>query len=373
MSSPNKLTFIEVARVVGILAVVLVHTFEQTVEQAANTPVYQFLSPLIRFVVPMFFIISGYVMGIHHRNPGYRVDIGSFWQRRFYTLVVPFLAWNVIYMLILEVANGQPIADVQTLLSLLTGYMHLYYVFVLLQFLLLYSLLANHINGRVLLVCLALAAVSSIAFYALSGSLLWTLGPDEHQFEWRWGKLFFGWAVFFFWGLWLGYAPAALERLKRYQWWLLLATVVAYVPYVIMTHGQYALFETFARDYFLLAGLPFQFLAATWLLALLYGLDARLRASAFFRRVASWGPYTFGVYVAHVAVLIGILVIWDRLVPSMPAGLEVVAVAGLTLLVTYGFVRLCLWPPLRLLGVILFGARGATPRAKTAGAEKAGG
>jgi hypothetical protein len=139
------------------------------------------------------------------------------------------------------------------------------------------------------------------------------------------------------------------------------------VPYVIVTHGQYVLFQTFARDYFLLVGLPFQFLAATWLLTLLYGLDARLQANPFFRRVASWGPSTFGVYVAHVAVLMGILALWDRFMPSVPAGLEVLVVAALTLLVTYGFVQLCLLPPFRLLGVILFGARGATSKTKDAG------
>jgi hypothetical protein len=122
-------------------------------------------------------------------------------------------------------------------------------------------------------------------------------------------------------------------------------------------------FETYARDYFLLVGLPFQFLAATWLLALLYGLDARLQASPFFRRVAGWGPDTFGVYVAHVAVLIGIVALWDKFLPTVPVGLEVLAGAGLTLLVTGAFLRLCLLPRFRLLGVILFGARGATPRA----------
>ena len=73
------------------------------------------------------------------------------------------------------------------------------------------------------------------------------------------------------------------------------------------------------------------------------------------------------MYVAHVAVLIGIVALWDKVMPAVPVGLEVLAVAGLTLLVTAGFLRLCLSPRLQLLGVILFGARGAAPRAKTGG------
>jgi membrane-bound acyltransferase YfiQ involved in biofilm formation len=270
----------------------------------------------------------------------------------------------------LEVSQGQKIADAQTLASLLTGYMHLYYVFVLLQFLLLYSLLANHVSPRLLLACLGLAALSSIAFYALSGSMLWTLGPDEHQFEWRWGKLFAGWAVFFFWGLWLGYKPDVLERLRRNQAWLLLATVVAYVPYVVMTRGQYVVFQTYARDYFLLTGLPFQFLGATWIFAALYGLDARLQASPFFRRLAAWGPYSFGVYVAHLAFLLGTIAVWTQLFPGTPAVVEVVVIATLTVVLTVGFMLLCLSPRFRLLGTILFGARGAAPAARAAGGKE---
>jgi len=84
--------------------------------------------------------------------------------------------------------QGQPIADVQTLLSLLTGYMHLYYVFVLLQFLVLYTLLCNHVNARTLLVCLILAALSSIAFYAFRAPCSGRWVPTNTSLEWRWAN-----------------------------------------------------------------------------------------------------------------------------------------------------------------------------------------
>ena len=64
-----------------------------------------------------------------------------------------------------------------------------------------------------------------------------------------------------------------------------------------------------------------------------------------------------------MAFLIGIVALWDKFLPTVPVGLEVLAVAGLTLLVTCAFLRLCLTPRFQLLGLILFGARGATPKA----------
>jgi fucose 4-O-acetylase-like acetyltransferase len=356
--SQRKLTFIEVARVFGILVVVLGHTAGMAITHLESTSLYPVISPLVRFVVPAFFVISGLVLGLQHRDPEYRVDAKSFWQRRVHTLILPFFAWNVVYMLLLEVAQGQSIFDWQTLFNLTTGYVHLYFVFVLLQFLLLYTLLSRYFSARVLLACVVIAALSSIIFYAISDGLLWTMGPDEHHFEWRFGKLFFGWAVFFFWGLWLGYSPATLEWLKRHQWWLLLAAACAYVPYLMVTRDEFLRYGTFARDYFLLGGLPYQFLASTWFLVFLYSLEARMRASRRMTRLARFGPYAFGVYVAHLAVLVIIVFLWSKFMPAVPAGIELLVIAALTLLFTIAFLRVCFLKPFRFLSVILLGARG---------------
>ena len=359
MSTHNKLTFIEIARVFGILVVVLGHTIGLTVTGAEDSKLYLIISPLIRFVVPLFFMISGLVLGLHHRNSDYRLDVNRFWRRRLHILVLPFLAWNIVYMLVLQVAQGQTIMNLQTLFNLTTGYVHLYYIFVLLQFLLLYTLLSQHFSTRALLASVLLAALSSIAFYAISDDLLWTLGPDQHQFEWHYGKLFCAWAVFFFWGLWLGYSQTALDWLRKRQWWLLLAAVCAYVPYFLETRDEFLRYGSFARDYFLLAGLPYQFIAANWLLGFLYGFETRMRASPLMMRIASFGPYVFGVYVAHLAVLVILVYLWNTFLPAAPAGITILVIAPLTLLLTIAFMRLCYLPPFRFLSVVLFGARGS--------------
>jgi peptidoglycan/LPS O-acetylase OafA/YrhL len=360
--SRARLYYIEIARVMGILVVALLHTAGQTVPDMHDTWLYTIISPLARFVVPLFFVISGLVLGLHHRDRDYELDATRFWRRRLRTLVVPFFAWNIVYMFVFGIAWGNLALDRETLFNVTTGYMHLYYIFVLLQFLLLYTLLAKHISRKALLICLLLSALSSTAFYTISGGLLWTQGADQHAFEWHWGKLCLAWAVFFFWGLWLGYSPSALERLKKVQWWLLLLTAVAYVPYLIMERVQFDQFGGYARDYFLLSGLPFQFLAATWLLTFLYGLEDRIRQSRTMSRIAGYGQDVFGIYVAHVAVLVILVSLWDKLLPDAPAGLEFLIIYALTLLLTIAFLRLCFLRPFRVLGVIFLGARGAPRR-----------
>ena len=55
-------------------------------------------------------------------------------------------------MFVFGIAWGNQAMDGETLFNLTTGYMYLYDIFVLLQFLLLYTLLAKYISRKVLLI-----------------------------------------------------------------------------------------------------------------------------------------------------------------------------------------------------------------------------
>jgi surface polysaccharide O-acyltransferase-like enzyme len=194
---------------------VLAHSTDTVATRTGPSSLTVALSTGIRFAVPAFFMISGFLMGAHHRDPAYRLDVRRLWSRRALTLTVPFV-WNLICMLIFVVAAGGSALDSNTLFNVTTGYIHLYFVAV--------PIAAHWFSARLLKVCLVLAAVSSVAFYAFSEYLLWTQPPDGHQFEWRFGKLGLAWAVFFFWGLWLGYRPQIMEWLRRHRWWLVAAS-----------------------------------------------------------------------------------------------------------------------------------------------------
>jgi len=358
MALSPRFAFIEIARVACIFIVVLMHTNELAVVGASSTPLTLAISPAVRFVVPVFLMISGLLLGLRHRDPGYRVDARDFWGRRAQTLILPFFVWNIVYMFILVVIPGKPIFNAQTLFNVTTGYVHLYFVIVLLQCLALYTFLARFFSARALRVCVLLAALSSFAFYAISENLLWTLGPDERIFEWCYGKLVFGWAVFFFWGVLLGYQAGALERLNQNRYWLLLAALGAYVPYWLETQSELVRLGALARDYFLLSGLLYQFIAANAFLAFFYGWEPHIPNNRFAKCLVGWGKYMFGVYVAHLAVLVYLVPLWNQLLPTVPLSIEIAVVTTLTFFITLAFVRLCSMPPFGFLGALLFGGRG---------------
>lgn len=89
---------VDVLRVVSILAVVLIHTSSRTLETAhfdVNlVPWTLFLNQIARFAVPLFFLISGFVLELNHRE---KLDLVTFFKKRFGRLFIPYLLWSAVY------------------------------------------------------------------------------------------------------------------------------------------------------------------------------------------------------------------------------------------------------------------------------------
>ncbi len=154
---------------------------------------------LLTFAVPMFFIISGYLA---QKSPSTSDRTWlEFARSKISTILIPFLVWNMIYMLFFNFLWDWPIWTIKTLWYLLTGYIHLWFVFVLMQLFFLHKLLIRWPRGRGAEVVLAVAVVFSVCSYGLSTYLLMEYGNDNHFFEWHFGKISLVWAVFYFWGV----------------------------------------------------------------------------------------------------------------------------------------------------------------------------
>jgi len=89
---------IDFLRTIAILGVVMVHTTTRTLEAAKfnliGFPVTIFLNQIARFAVPLFFVISGFVLEISFdQNLGYF----SFLKKRFSRIFLPYIIWSVVY------------------------------------------------------------------------------------------------------------------------------------------------------------------------------------------------------------------------------------------------------------------------------------
>lgn len=101
MEKPKTSVYaIDALRVVAILAVLLIHTTTRTLEASHYNlnafPLSIFLNQIARFAVPMFFMISGFVLELNYDGNT------SFWQylkKRFSRIFIPYLFWSGVYYL----------------------------------------------------------------------------------------------------------------------------------------------------------------------------------------------------------------------------------------------------------------------------------
>lgn len=89
---------LDVLRFISILAVVLIHTTTRTIEMTGNDlqriPWTLFLNQISRFAVPLFFLISGFVLELnYHFNTSYF----AYLKKRIKRILIPYIFWSFIY------------------------------------------------------------------------------------------------------------------------------------------------------------------------------------------------------------------------------------------------------------------------------------
>ncbi|MFH0943003.1 MAG: acyltransferase [Candidatus Beckwithbacteria bacterium] len=98
---------IDLLRLISILAVVLIHTVTRTLEVTGyildQTPVAFILHQITRFAVPLFFMISGFVLELNYDNHA------SCWQyitKRLSRIFVPYVFWSAVYFYFIYTQHG---------------------------------------------------------------------------------------------------------------------------------------------------------------------------------------------------------------------------------------------------------------------------
>jgi surface polysaccharide O-acyltransferase-like enzyme len=89
---------IDVMRITSILAVVFIHTTTKTIEATSfdirRVPWTLLLNQICRFAVPLFFMISGFVLELNY--PFHPSNI-SYLKKRISRILIPYIFWSGIY------------------------------------------------------------------------------------------------------------------------------------------------------------------------------------------------------------------------------------------------------------------------------------
>lgn len=113
---------IDALRVTAILAVILIHSTTKTLSfenfQLEKLAFPLLLNQLSRFAVPLFFLISGFVLELNYKT---NLSYINFFKRRTKRVIVPYLFWSVFYFTIIGGQNFQSLFSQQFFDSLLLG------------------------------------------------------------------------------------------------------------------------------------------------------------------------------------------------------------------------------------------------------------
>jgi peptidoglycan/LPS O-acetylase OafA/YrhL len=358
----GKLLWIEAARGLCMLTVVWVHANYYLTERIADWWPGGYWAPMLYgFAVPTFYMISGFVLSFRDdlETP---LNLRAFWRAKLTRILIPFWVWTAIMFLVYWKVAPDPLDTPRGILFAVGGFWQLHYIFSLVQFFLLYTLLRPRLrNGGDTRILVAAAVVSALVFGG-SSIHLWLEGQDDGFIEMVLVRVSLTWSVFFFFGVWMGRGPERLERLARWApLWLILALALYAAWGLEMYHWESISGEIPARMQILGTGLPCVFFAALWLLTLCYRLDRSRLGRALLRPFILLGADSMGIYMSHTTFLMlaayGVL----ELGLTQTAWGSVAAMGGIAFLASWAFVRLLTLRSLRWPALVLFGRLSRTP------------
>ncbi len=98
---------IDILRAISILAVICIHTTTRTMETVnlylPKVPVAIFLNQISRFAVPMFFLISGFVLELSHKDG---LGYFGYLKKRLGKILIPYVFWSAIYYFFIYTRHG---------------------------------------------------------------------------------------------------------------------------------------------------------------------------------------------------------------------------------------------------------------------------
>lgn len=140
MDHSNKRTYlfsIDALRVIAILAVILIHVTTKTLAtlhlDITLAPFSLFINQSARFAVPLFFLISGFVLELNNKDG---LSYMIFFKKRASRIIIPYLFWTCLYFIVNSGFALQSLLTPKFFLSIILGNAsyHLYFIPTLILF-----------------------------------------------------------------------------------------------------------------------------------------------------------------------------------------------------------------------------------------------
>ncbi len=293
---------VDIVRLISMIAVVMIHT---TASFAGAYPTLMWENQAARFAVPAFIIISGFVLYStedHFVRKGAYVD---FLKKRLGRVIPPYIIWSFIYLMFNSITTREVTLS-SALKDIATGnaYVHLYFVFIMIQFYFLFPILAEAYRRFPKIVLYLSFAITVIIQYGMyfSDMGLYTM-PNTFIPA---GRLFVTYLFYFVLGMHLkNNADTMMKTLSRSVFSLLILWVVSlYVMHWDAVQTGTSALSTRPSV------IPYAVLTVFLLLGLFY--HANRSELPFYGMLSSLAQQSFFVYLSHLLVMQIILLIANQ-------------------------------------------------------------
>jgi peptidoglycan/LPS O-acetylase OafA/YrhL len=339
MNKRPKISEMDIIRAFAIIAVVIIHCTANasllpvgTVTQA----LFFTINRLSHFTVPVFIWISGVVLFYNYYDHWNKQAALAFTYKRIKRLLMPYLLWSLFYYFYNQfMFHGKIGFDGLSVLKLLlsgNASYHLYYIVIIVQFYLLcpilMSLMTNYRFIRINLIPLAFLFQAAVYSYSH-----WVQPIPYYS------SLFPGYSVMFAFGAWSGiYYQSLIKWLDAHRSWIIAFFGIAGICYTAMyVLDQYGM-ASFENTWYELVLLLFCAAAGPSFLQI--GKVMLAQSPQVSTILLSLGAASFGIYLAHPAIL----TLWDAVVPPpgniMLYDLHIIAATLLSLFGSWGLVFL---------------------------------
>lgn len=235
MDKKVRLSDFDFLRFVATLAVITIHI---TAGYVTASNIAYALNQVVRFAVPMFIILSGYLLYYSNNK---KQSLLSFLKKRLNKIVIPFILWNLIYLLY-SYHHKMGMLNIKLFASLFLkglfigkGTPHLYFVIIIVQMYILYPLLEKGFERSYDRLLLGISFF--ITFYFQLGIYLFRwyiyILPKISNYT----LMFPTWLFFFVFGMYAAKKQEKLEStLKKFPVRLGLAWLISFI--ILMTDSK---------------------------------------------------------------------------------------------------------------------------------------
>jgi surface polysaccharide O-acyltransferase-like enzyme len=297
LDETNKANWIDYARVIAIVMVILLHTSAPLLHQFNDLPAHYWLTAniydsIVRVSVPIFFLVSGHLL-LRKSEP-----ISTFLSKRMNKLLLPFVFWSLFFVFwkgFVENNTGVSFWHIYSLI-LQPSYYHLWFLYALIGiylFIPLLRLITKEIENKVFFYYLTLWFFS-VAIIPIVEKVIHT---DSHYDLFS----FSGFVGYFLLGHYLGSKTYSKKVAVKALIVFICATLItAYGTYYLTLHNQ-GVFS----GYFYELSSPNVIIASIAIFILIkHSFD---KDKVYSGKVSGWiksiSDCSFGIYFTHVIFL----------------------------------------------------------------------